>query len=310
MLIRHKSHDRTHKPRYSQHAGFTLIELLVVIAIIAILAAILFPVFAQARAKARQASCLSNEKQITLAILQYVQDYDETLPLLYQPNTSNDPTGFMYPLGYRTLSWQNAVQPYTKNWQIFVCPDSGMSKSDPKTSLDPFSNYAIIANSNAQNITAYVDYYYTPNAVAWQGLGGAFKDNKWAFTVVNDTPSATLAAVSAPASMTLLTEGAAPDASTLFSVSPTSSGGKWNPVSSYVADFNDWRQDGPLANHQITGSGLSSQWCWQWDAKIQSAMIMVSFLDGHTKSMPIKQYFTPKITSQNQRVFQYLWPAE
>jgi prepilin-type N-terminal cleavage/methylation domain-containing protein len=61
--------------------GFTLIELLVVIAIIAILAAILFPVFAQTRAKARQASCLSNQKQWGLAFMQYVQDYDETTPL-------------------------------------------------------------------------------------------------------------------------------------------------------------------------------------------------------------------------------------
>jgi len=69
--------------RTRSRSGFTLIELLVVIAIIAILAAILFPVFAQAREKARQASCESNEKQIGLAITQYVQDYDET----YMPAT-------------------------------------------------------------------------------------------------------------------------------------------------------------------------------------------------------------------------------
>ena len=65
---------------HSQRKGFTLIELLVVIAIIAILAAILFPVFAQARAKARQISCLSNTKQMGTATMMYVQDYDETLP--------------------------------------------------------------------------------------------------------------------------------------------------------------------------------------------------------------------------------------
>src|SRR5437899_4060683 len=70
----------SHTPNRLSHTGFTLIELLVVIAIIAILAAILFPVFAQAREKARQAGCLSNTKQIGVAVQMYVQDYDERLP--------------------------------------------------------------------------------------------------------------------------------------------------------------------------------------------------------------------------------------
>jgi prepilin-type N-terminal cleavage/methylation domain-containing protein len=73
----------SHSLQSRQRQGFTLIELLVVIAIIAILAAILFPVFAQAREKARQATCLSNEKQIDLAVLMYVQDYDESYPLAW-----------------------------------------------------------------------------------------------------------------------------------------------------------------------------------------------------------------------------------
>ncbi|MGQ9487030.1 MAG: prepilin-type N-terminal cleavage/methylation domain-containing protein [Armatimonadota bacterium] len=73
-----------------QHKGFTLIELLVVIAIIAILAAILFPVFAQARESARQTSCTSNQKQLALSVLMYAQDYDETFPMsayLVNPTT-------------------------------------------------------------------------------------------------------------------------------------------------------------------------------------------------------------------------------
>ena len=85
--------------------GFTLIELLVVIAIIAILAAILFPVFAQAREKARSISCLSNEKQIGLAIIQYVQDYDETLPYANVISTVD---------GTETR-WYQAVNPYVKS---------------------------------------------------------------------------------------------------------------------------------------------------------------------------------------------------
>ena len=95
--------------------GFTLIELLVVIAIIAILAAILFPVFARAREKARQASCQSNLKQIELGILMYAQDFDEKLPFVYQYEPQP---------GATQLWWAqpDLIQPYTKNEQIFVCP--------------------------------------------------------------------------------------------------------------------------------------------------------------------------------------------
>lgn len=89
--------------------GFTLIELLVVIAIIAILAAILFPVFAKAREKARQASCLSNVKQLMVSVLQYAQDFDERLIPASQLRT---PPG----------DWFMALDPYVKNSQIWSCP--------------------------------------------------------------------------------------------------------------------------------------------------------------------------------------------
>jgi prepilin-type N-terminal cleavage/methylation domain-containing protein/prepilin-type processing-associated H-X9-DG protein len=102
-------------------SGFTLIELLVVIAIIAILAAILFPVFAQAREKARQASCLSNEKQIGLALLMYVQDYDEQFPVGSKLSYPNGPTNLN---GYvEGLGWAGQIYPYTKSAQILKCPD-------------------------------------------------------------------------------------------------------------------------------------------------------------------------------------------
>ena len=109
--------------------AFTLIELLVVIAIIAILAAILFPVFAQARAKARQAACLSNFKQIGNALMMYAQDYDETLPFHsigsgdWIVANYNDPAifGAFNPPRY---SWMYLIQPYLKNTQVYQCPDA------------------------------------------------------------------------------------------------------------------------------------------------------------------------------------------
>jgi prepilin-type N-terminal cleavage/methylation domain-containing protein/prepilin-type processing-associated H-X9-DG protein len=97
--------------------GFTLIELLVVIAIIAILAAILFPVFAQARDKARSASCLSNLRQIGTALTLYMQDYDEKTTWFW--NSQIDKKNYL--AGY----WYQCLAPYTKNWQVFICPSVG-----------------------------------------------------------------------------------------------------------------------------------------------------------------------------------------
>jgi prepilin-type N-terminal cleavage/methylation domain-containing protein len=109
--------------------AFTLIELLVVIAIIAILAAILFPVFAQAREKARQITCVSNAKEIALGYLQYQQDYDEGVPIAFNGTYMYGPSDDKYnTAGYGgIIGAQNGIQaqlqPYIKNWGIFQCPD-------------------------------------------------------------------------------------------------------------------------------------------------------------------------------------------
>ncbi len=103
--------------------GFTLIELLVVIAIISILAAILFPVFARARENARRTACISNSKQIAMALTMYTQDYDEMLPryVYYADGTTS--------YGRR---WAQVIFPYIKSTQAFICP-SAQRLSDPST---------------------------------------------------------------------------------------------------------------------------------------------------------------------------------
>ena len=130
----------------SVQSGFTLVELLVVIAIIAILAAILFPVFARARENARRASCQSNLKQLGLAITQYVQDYDERYPageivpggvperacitnaaLQYVPRIRSLTVGTS--AGNWGFTWASTVYPYTKSTQIYICP-SGPTQAD------------------------------------------------------------------------------------------------------------------------------------------------------------------------------------
>jgi prepilin-type N-terminal cleavage/methylation domain-containing protein/prepilin-type processing-associated H-X9-DG protein len=107
----------------SRSRGFTLIELLVVIAIIAILAAILFPVFASAREKAKQITCASDEKQIGLAVIQYMSDNDQMMPIVtyYATNAPGNPNG----PGTTLTTWCNEIQPYIKEWRVFRCPTEG-----------------------------------------------------------------------------------------------------------------------------------------------------------------------------------------
>ena len=137
-------HLQTSKPNNTKRgSGFTLIELLVVIAIIAILAAILFPVFARARENARRSSCLSNMKQIGLGIIQYTQDYDEKYP----PVSTTVASTVTTPPPGRFMGWGDEIQSYVKSTQILQCP----SESDP-----PSDNPA---TGGVAGGPGYSDYY-------------------------------------------------------------------------------------------------------------------------------------------------------
>jgi prepilin-type N-terminal cleavage/methylation domain-containing protein/prepilin-type processing-associated H-X9-DG protein len=118
-VVKNALSDHNHSRSTVLESGFTLIELLVVIAIIALLAAILFPVFSRARENARRASCQSNEKQLSLAILQYAQDYDERLP--YYTSSS--------------ASWYDQVFPYFKSYQLVRCPNMPNRNAVPGNGL-------------------------------------------------------------------------------------------------------------------------------------------------------------------------------
>lgn len=175
MFFRNCSHRR----------AFTLIELLVVIAIIAILAAILFPVFAQAREKARSAACLSNTRQMATGSMMYVQDYDGVFfPAQYSLTGTSTPYPSNYGVIYYAAVWADIIAPYTKNQGIGKCPsDSGR-----------------IVTSDA-NYRAGPQLSYGVNLYAWIGWGGVGSGER----VAGPTESS----IQSPATKILVAEGAA-----------------------------------------------------------------------------------------------------
>jgi prepilin-type N-terminal cleavage/methylation domain-containing protein/prepilin-type processing-associated H-X9-DG protein len=159
LTISHQPSEQMkgHRAMQRKHAlrrAFTLIELLVVIAIIAILAAILFPVFAQAREAARKATCISNTRQIGTALMLYAQDYDDTVVPNNNQVTGSDSSTWR--------SWPDFLQPYIKNTKVFQCPSSFRSESAPKNQMKTYGGM----------LTSYVlnNFYYSDS-----GLGMIFE---------------------------------------------------------------------------------------------------------------------------------------
>ena len=163
----------------SKRNAFTLIELLVVIAIIAILAAILFPVFGRARENARRSSCSSNQKQIMLGVIQYTQDYDERYP----PIVSTDAGG-------NAIAWFYKVTPYIKSTQVFQCPSDTNTTMRLGSGMPAAERFATSYAANARSIQMV-----TPNAIV-------------------NMPGIPLASVVKPASTVYLSDGGTQTAAT------------------------------------------------------------------------------------------------
>jgi len=141
--------------------AFTLIELLVVIAIIAILAAILFPVFAQAKAAAKATACMSNMKQMGLAVQMYVNDYDDTM--FYRSGWANSRSGNTKLIGpgesSNNFRWWNLLIPYVKSNSIWVCPSDNQPTSSPDYNGvdDILRSYIAISSAESLNLSSVDD---------------------------------------------------------------------------------------------------------------------------------------------------------
>ncbi len=273
--------------------GFTLIELLVVIAIIAILAAILFPVFAQARAQARKTSATSNFKQCMTATLMYIQDYDETFPLVQVTGS------YQYP---NDGCVQSLTQPYIKNEQVLADPGDYISKKERET----------------------VDMPYPPTTEGQRALNYAYKSdfgvNMQYYGPQLASPyrpvAVSIAAVNAPATSIFAVDsiwdraGGTPKGGGNYAIDPPcvklpdgtdtrpgvgSNGYYW---------FGGWNPGSPLAWNVFGGA-----WPWHNDTTV------VAFSDGHVKAMKIgaltagcnvQNGWAGKITDRNA----YLWDLE
>jgi prepilin-type N-terminal cleavage/methylation domain-containing protein len=296
---------------YRNRRAFTLIELLVVIAIIAILAAILFPVFAQARAKARATTCLSNVKQLGLGVLMYAQDYDEVLPLLVTGVQTNDSSTFWWngnaPANSQAV-WQNQVQPYIKSYGMMVCPENFLTNANPLTNLDFGLNFGMPPVSAIHNVANWGDIYYSPPygtgpLVLWNGLGGLGANNGAGWQAAGNTaaPSLGLAAISAPADMVMVSDAS----ESSWWGAPFGPGPYDTAFFSYcVTWYAQYRQQrfGPIGRHQQANKTPCAA------IRLSQGSIQTVFADGHAKNLQIGKFFETA-TTNGTLVYKYLWPA-
>lgn len=264
--------------------GFTLIELLVVIAIIAILAAILFPVFAQAREAARKTQCVSNVKQLGTATQMYVQDYDGAYyphrhnvatganPLMQDPNFAPQITG----QAQAKYFWISMLQPYTKNYGVFKCPSNpgAWVGGGPQNCAMPGCDGQ---GYGGQNSYGHNDFWLSPSAP----FGGGGTTPAPVSEAQIDRPASTIVVVDSTY------YGAGPDITNQSGYLRNQNANDAAYVSGLGSQYPEyWKNIGNSKWSYSSGSGPSVPQAIQDGQARHSKTIVCQFADGHAKALP------------------------
>ncbi len=284
--------------------AFTLIELLVVIAIIAILAAILFPVFAQAKDAAKTSVAVSNLKQSGLAVLMYTNDYDDSFPLSW----SDDPSGD------GLWTWQGKIQPYTKNWGILLNPKIA-APTGPAAYWQRLEHFGSLPEQAAvQHMAkspnggyAYQGYFSNNVPAHLDGLMGYGEAGYGYYNgTTSGTPSLTTTTVNSPTDMAMITPASSWDYwMGVFGTlpQPFANCGGWNPGSYDVVPGAEGFT-GPVSIKPTTHSGIDAG-CFY-----PNGMGVYAAVDGHAKTLDYKgQLMKTQQISDGSTVFTHFWPG-
>src|SRR5579871_1217797 len=270
--------------------GFTLVELLVVVTIIAVLAAILLPVFAFARQSAHRSVCLSNVRQLALGVQMYADDYEETYPLLSVPIALGSDKSAEVLYG-EILPWQGLIRPYTKSAGVAVWIDADDKFDAP---AGPAWSYSLSVRPEIGGHAFWQDQMEHGEPIEFTGVAGAVLLDGWYSWPIVPSPSKTLAQIETPSTMALLYDAGAFDGyQSALATYNYAVGGADHPIlgwCDWVTGSNGYYRVGFLARHMTRD--LAEANCDR-DGKHATGggSGNLAFCDGHAKSLTIEQFY-------------------